>query len=258
MEVKNICFSYDKEAFIKNMNVSFTSHKITSIIGPNGSGKSTLLMLLSRILIPECGEVSLDHKAIQRYKLKEFAKKVAVVHQKNQIFSDLQVRTIVGYGRLPYMSYRSSLQEEDYKIIDWAMETTNIHAFADVPLKKLSGGQQQRVWLAMALAQKSEVLLLDEPTTYLDVKYQIEILNLVKQINHAYDITIIMVHHDINQAMYYSDEIIAMKEGRILFKGEPHLVINEDSLYQLYDYRLQIVQHEQQRIIMNHEVKHAI
>ena len=215
MEVKKIKFSYQDKPFIEELSVKFKKNKITSIIGPNGSGKSTLLMLL--------------------------------------IYGDLDVKTIVGYGRLPYLSYHQNLSEEDYQIIDWAIATTNLKEYENRLLANLSGGQQQRVWLAMALAQKTPILLLDEPTTYLDVKYQIEILNLIKEINKKYQMTIIMVHHDINQAINYSDEIIAMKDGKILFQGVPEEVITSASLKSLYDYDLSVIDYNHQKIVLNYQ-----
>lgn len=253
MEVKNIKFSYQNNSFIEDLSVSFPKNKITSIIGPNGSGKSTLLMLLSRIYKVKNGAVFLDNKNIWDYKIKEFAKKVAVVHQKNQIYGDLDVKTIVGYGRLPYLSYHQSLNEKDYQMIDWALETTNLKKYENRLLANLSGGQQQRVWIAMALAQKTPILLLDEPTTYLDVKYQIEILNLIKEINTKYQMTIIMVHHDINQAINYSDEIVAMKDGKILFQGDPNKAITSNSLKLLYDYDLTVIDYNGQKIVLNYQ-----
>lgn len=253
MEAKKIKFGYQSKLIIDDLSVSFQEGKITAIIGPNGSGKSTLLMLLSRINRPKEGNITLHDKNVWEYKIKEFARHVAVVHQKNQIYGDLSVKTIVGYGRLPYLSYHQNLSEEDYKIIDWALETTKLKEFEDRALNNLSGGQQQRVWIAMALVQKTPILLLDEPTTYLDVKYQIEILNLIKKINQEYGITIIMVHHDINQAINYSDEIIAMKDGKILFQGEPNKIINRDSLKQVYDYDLEVIYHDDQKIVLNYQ-----
>lgn len=253
MEAKNIKFGYQSKLIIDNLSVSFQKSKITSIIGPNGSGKSTLLMLLSRINHPSSGIVQLNNKNVWDYKIKEFAQQVAVVHQKNQIYGDLTVKTIVGYGRLPYLNYHQNLNEEDYQIIDWALEITNLKKFEDRSLNNLSGGQQQRVWLAMALVQKTPFLLLDEPTTYLDIKYQIEILNLIKKINKEYKITIIMVHHDINQAINYSDEIVAMKEGKILFKGKPNKIITNESLKQIYDYDLEVVDYDNQKIVLNYQ-----
>ena len=253
MEVKKIKFRYQDKPFIEELSVKIKKNKITSIIGPNGSGKSTLLMLLSRIYKAKDGTITLNDKNVWDYKIKEFAKNVAVVHQKNQIYGDLDVKTIVGYGRLPYLSYHQNLSEEDYQIIDWAIATTNLKEYENRLLANLSGGQQQRVWLAMALAQKTPILLLDEPTTYLDVKYQIEILNLIKEINKKYQMTIIMVHHDINQAINYSDEIIAMKDGKILFQGVPEEVITSASLKSLYDYDLSVIDYNHQKIVLNYQ-----
>lgn len=253
MEVKKIKFSYQDKPFIEDLSVKFKKSKITSIIGPNGSGKSTLLMLLSRIYKAEDGMITLNAKDVWNYKIKEFAKNVAVVHQKNQIYRDLDVKTIVGYGRLPYLSYHQKLSEEDYQVIDWAITTTNLKEYKNRLLSNLSGGQQQRVWLAMALAQKTSILLLDEPTTYLDVKHQIEILNLIKEINTKYQMTIIMVHHDINQAINYSDEIIAMKDAKILFQGVPEQVITSTSLKCLYDYDLSVIDYNHQKIVLNYK-----
>ena len=245
MEVKNIKFGYQNKPLINDLSISFKKHKITSIIGPNGSGKSTLLMLLSRIYKASEGKIILDNKNIWDYRNKDFAKKVAVVHQKNNIQGDLDVKTIVGYGRLPYLNYHQSLSSDDYKIIEHVLQITKLKEYAHIPLINLSGGQQQRVWLAMALAQKTPILLLDEPTTYLDVKYQIEILN--------YQMTIIMVHHDINQAINYSDEIIAMKGGRMLFQGKPNEVITSKSLKQLYDYDFNVIEYQNNKIVLNYQ-----
>ncbi len=253
MEVKNVVFGYDKNILMENLSVKFKKNKITSIIGPNGSGKSTLLMLLSKIHSPIEGEIFLDGKNIEEYSLKEFARQVAVVHQKNQMYVDLNVKTVIGYGRLPYLKYRQSFKEEDYQIVEEIMEMTNLKEYENRPLSTLSGGQQQRVWLGMALAQKTPIMFLDEPTTYLDVKYQIEILNLIKYINTQYNITIVMVHHDINQAIHYSDEIVAMKDGNLLFQGLPNDVITTQSLKDLYSYDLDILENHEQKIVLNYQ-----
>ncbi len=238
---------------MEDLSLQFQKNKITSIIGPNGSGKSTLLMLLSKIHQPFQGDIFLDGKNVKDYSLKEFARRVAVVHQKNQVYVDLNVKTIIGYGRLPYLSYGQSFKEEDYQIVEDIMEMTNLKEYENRPLSTLSGGQQQRVWLGMALAQKTPIMLLDEPTTYLDVKYQIEILNLIKSINSQFNITIVMVHHDINQAIHYSDEIIAMKDGKLMFQGLPNDVITTQSLKELYSYDLNILKNEDQKIVLNYQ-----
>lgn len=253
MESKQISFSYGKNHLIKDLSVAFQKGKITAIVGPNGSGKSTLLMLLSRIYHPDQGQIFLNDRDIREMKAKEFARHVAVVHQKNQVLPDVSVKAIVSYGRLPYRSYHQKLTEEDYEIIDWALTITNLSDFQDRTLDKLSGGQQQRVWLAMALAQKTPILLLDEPTTYLDIKYQIEILDLIRKINKEYHMTIILVHHDINQAICYSDEIVAMKEGSVLFQGPGNEVITRDSLRQLYECDFDLLEHQDQKIVLNYK-----
>lgn len=242
MKVKNLSFSYNQKSFIKDLNIEFKENQITTIIGSNGSGKSTLLMLLSRIYKPQTGFIEINQQDIQNYKIKEFAQKVAVVHQKNQINGDQDVKTIVGYGRLPYLHYSQKLSQEDYEIIDWALEVTNLKKYKNRTLKSLSGGQQQRVWIAMALAQKTPYLLLDEPTTYLDIRYQLELLRLLKEINQKYKITIIMVLHDINQAIQYSDNIIAIKKGRIIVEGKSNEVITSEVIREIYGIDLKMTQ----------------
>lgn len=242
MKVKNLSFSYHQKPFIENLNIEFEENQITTIIGSNGSGKSTLLMLLSRIYKPQTGFIEINQQNIQNYKIKEFAQKVAVVHQKNQINGDQDVKTIVGYGRLPYLHYSQKLSQEDYEIIDWALEVTNLKEYKNRTLKSLSGGQQQRVWIAMALAQKTPYLLLDEPTTYLDIRYQLELLRLLKEINQKYKITIIMVLHDINQAIQYSDNIIAIKKGRIIVEGKANKVITREVIREIYGIDLKMTQ----------------
>lgn len=242
MKVKNLSFSYNQKPFIENLNIEFKENQITTIIGSNGSGKSTLLMLLSRLYKPQEGNIEIDEQNIWNYKIKDFAKKVAVVHQKNQIYGDQDVKTIVGYGRLPYLHYSQKLTQEDYEIIDWALEVTNLKEYQNRTLKSLSGGQQQRVWIAMALAQKTPYLLLDEPTTYLDIRYQLELLRLLKEINQKYKITIIMVLHDINQAIQYSNNIVAMKQGKIIVEGKAKEVITSEVIREVYGIDLKMTQ----------------
>mgnify|MGYP002712697783 FL=1 len=185
-------FRSNQKSFIKDLNIEFKENQITTIIGSNGSGKSTLLMLLSRIYKPQEGNIEIDEQNIWNYKIKDFAKKVAVVHQKNQIYGDQDVKTIVGYGRLPYLHYSQKLTAKDYEIIDWALEVTHLKEYKNRTLKSLSGGQQQRVWIAMALAQRTPYLLLDEPTTYLDIRYQLELLSLLKEINQKYKVFFVL------------------------------------------------------------------
>ena len=177
---KNIDFSYSKDkAFIKNLNIDIPKGKVTTILGPNGSGKSTLLSILSCFNKPQKGDIYLDDIKLNKLKYKEIAKHIACVHQHNSAPEDIDVETLVSYGRSPYKKNK----KEDKRLIDFAIKATNLSEIRHEKVMDLSGGQRQRAFIAMSLAQNAEVLLLDEPTTYLDIYYQIEILEVVKKLN---------------------------------------------------------------------------
>lgn len=236
MEIKNVIFSHTNSDNIQLDNISetITENKITTIIGPNGCGKSTLLGVMSNHYQPKSGEVRLQGKPLSAYQLKELARTLSVVHQQNIAPSDMTVERLVNYGRLPHKSIFSSNKTADDEAVTWALTVTNLLDKRDVTLDALSGGQRQRVWIAMSLAQSTPYLFLDEPTTYLDIYYQYEILELIKQLNKDHGLTIVMVLHDINQAIRYSDEIIAMKEGKIITKGIPREVISREIIHEIY------------------------
>ena len=232
---KNITFSYSKDkSFIKNLNINIPKGKITTILGPNGSGKSTLLSILSCYNRPQGGEVYINNENLNKLKHKQIAKKIATVHQHNTSPEDISVETLVSYGRTPHNSIYKNRKEEDLKIIEWALKSTGMLELSNKKVMSLSGGQRQRAFIAMALAQKTEVLLLDEPTTYLDIYHQIEILEMVKELNEKHNITIVMVLHDINQAIKYSHNIVIMKEGAIINEGSPKEVINKNIIEDVY------------------------
>ena len=233
---ENISFSYVREkAFIENLNINIPKGKITTILGPNGSGKSTLLSILSTYNKPSKGDVFIGDKNLKTLKTKEIAKLIATVHQHNESPEDLDVKTLISYGRVPHHKHGSNKKDEDEKIINWAISSTNLDDIKDKKVMSLSGGQRQRAFIAMALAQKTDILLLDEPTTYLDIFHQIEVLDLVKKLNEEYKMTIVMVLHDINQAIKYSDNIVIMKNGKIIEEGTPKSVINEKSIKTVYN-----------------------
>ncbi|MEK5039824.1 ABC transporter ATP-binding protein [Sporosarcina sp. FSL K6-3457] len=235
MDIKDITFSYDKKVnTLHGVNSTIDIGKITTIIGPNGCGKSTLLSVMSNNNVPQSGQVLLDGKALTDFKPKELAKKLAVVHQQNNAPSDMTVEKLTSYGRIPYKNLFSSTTEEDEQAVEWALASTNLTDKRKVPIDELSGGQMQRVWIAMALAQKTPFLFLDEPTTYLDIYYQYELLELIKNLNRTHGISIVMVLHDINQAIRYSDTIIAMKNGEIVVKGAPSEVITAQTVKEIY------------------------
>ena len=233
---ENISFSYVRDkAFIENLNINIPKGKITTILGPNGSGKSTLLSILSTYNKPSKGDVFIGDKNLKTLKTKEIAKLIATVHQHNESPEDLDVKTLISYGRVPHHKHGSNKKDEDEKIINWAISSTNLDDIKDKKVMSLSGGQRQRAFIAMALAQKTDILLLDEPTTYLDIFHQIEVLDLVKKLNEEYKMTIVMVLHDINQAIKYSDNIVIMKKGKIIEEGTPKSVINEKSIKTVYN-----------------------
>ncbi|MGE7022846.1 ABC transporter ATP-binding protein [Solibacillus cecembensis] len=235
MEMKEVIVSHDGTTrHLNGVSTVIPKGKITTIIGPNGCGKSTLLSVMSRNNRPLEGQARLENRDLIEYKAKDFAKKFAIVYQQNDIPSDLTVEQLVMYGRMPHTSLFKKNTSEDEDAVSWALACTNLLDKRHNDLAALSGGERQRVWIAMALAQKSEMLCLDEPTTYLDIYYQLELLELVKQLNEQHGLTIVMVLHDINQAIRYSDHIILMKAGQIITEGAPRAVITKEVIKKVY------------------------
>ncbi|HLQ73203.1 MAG TPA: ABC transporter ATP-binding protein [Bacillota bacterium] len=235
MEINNVSFAYqDGLKRLKNIRGFIKQGEITTIIGPNGSGKSTLLGVLTKHLQPQSGVVTLDDKLLTTYSLKGLAKKMAVVHQQNDVPSEMTVENLVYYGRLPYKRSFSAYTEEDRSIVEWALTSTGLLSRKNDIVSQLSGGQQQRVWIAMALAQKTPYLFLDEPTANLDVFYQYDLLKLVKQLNKSYGLTVVMVLHDMTQAIQFSNQLIAMKDGEVVDAGRPEKVMTEETIEEIY------------------------
>lgn len=240
MEIRNLHFRYDDKKILNGLDISFEKGKITTLLGANGSGKSTLFKICTRNLRQQSGIVMLDEKNIFYMNNKEFAKKVAIVHQHNRITGDITVKQLVTYGRTPYLKFMKKIDTQDEEAINWALKETDLENIKHNEVNKLSGGQKQRVFIAMALAQMSEIIFLDEPTTYLDIKYQIDLLELIKRLNEQYSKTIVMVLHDINQAIRYSDKLIGLKNGNIIFNDTPKKCINEKNISDLYGINLNI------------------
>ncbi|HDI0349444.1 TPA: ABC transporter ATP-binding protein [Listeria innocua] len=235
MEVRDVSFSYNgTDAILKNVSFTIQKNKINTIVGPNGSGKSTLLEILARLLSPNSGEVLLEGKSIFEWKAKEFAQNVAIVHQNNILPSELTVKELLYFGRLPYKNWRMTRTKSDDVAVEKALKQTELSEKAEKFVDSLSGGERQRVFIATALAQDTPILLLDEPTTFLDMYFQLEILELVKRLNQEGNLTIVMILHDLNQALTYSDQLVVMKNGEVVAKGNPETLLTTELIAETY------------------------
>lgn len=244
LEAVHLTTGYDKEIISEDFTYQFKKGDFVSIIGPNGCGKSTLLKTLARILPSNHGKVLLDGKTLNQYDTKEIAKRLAILAQSSEGQVELSVHDVVSFGRYPYQKGWHQLTKEDEQMIQWALGLTGLTDFARHMVATLSGGQRQRVWIAMALVQDTDILLLDEPTTYLDPAHQLDILNVLRSINQQQGKTIILTIHDINLAARFSNEIIAMKQGDILVSGTPSEVITSAWLRKLFAIDAEIVFHD--------------
>ncbi len=255
--VQDLHFSYGTNKILKGIDVEIEEGKVTTIMGANGCGKSTLFSVMTKSLERESGSVMLYNKDIDDIPVKSFAKKVAIVQQYNSVMSDVTVEKLVSFGRTPYRKRFGSLSRKDRIAIEEAMQETNIAHLRNREVSRLSGGQKQRVWIAMALAQGTKTLFLDEPTTYLDIRYQIEILELVKHLNQTKGLTIVMILHDINQAIHYSDCIIGLKDGVVLASGDPNEVINEHTIQEIYGIELEVKNVDGKKVVMTDSKKQS-
>jgi iron complex transport system ATP-binding protein len=240
--VKNLTLGYGGEPIIKKMNISIPKGQVSIIIGANGCGKSTLIKGISRILKPTEGAILLDGTDIHTTASKEMAKRMAVLPQSPHAPSGLTVEELVAYGRFPHKSGFGSLNKKDFEIIDESLSIAGIANYRQALLSNLSGGQRQRAWIAMTLCQKTEFMLLDEPTTYLDMAHTLEILTLLRRLNREESRTVVMVLHELNIASRFADHIIGMKNGDVIIHGEPRQVVTTASLREIYQIEAQIVE----------------
>lgn len=230
-------YGQGSDAVIINRNVSLTvpDRKITSLIGPNGCGKSTLLRGLARLLPLAEGTVTLDGREIQSYSRKQLAQRISMLPQSPVMPSGVSVQELVARGRHPHQSWLQQWSASHSAAVEQAMELTGVSQFRDQPLESLSGGQRQRVWIAMVLAQDTDIIFLDEPTTYLDLAHAIEVLELVTYLNQEHGKTFVMVLHDLNLATRYSDHLILMKSGALHSSGRPSEVITSPTLSEVFE-----------------------
>lgn len=234
LQSEKITAGYDNRTILHDVPISIPSNKISIIIGANGCGKSTLLKTMARLIKPTSGQVTLDGKPIHKIPPKQLACVLGVLPQSPIVPEGITVADLVGRGRYPHQTFLRGWTKRDYEAVAEAMEMMNITEFADRNIDELSGGQRQRVWIAMALAQETDILFLDEPTTYLDITYQIEILDLLTDLNRKHGTTIVMVLHDINLSARYADHIFALQKGKLVAEGEPSKVITSKLIEDIF------------------------
>ena len=241
IETKNLDIAYEDTLIVKELNMQIPKGKITSIIGANGCGKSTILKAIGRILKPKKGIVHLSGQDISKLPTKEIAKKMAILPQTPTAPSGLTVSELVAYGRFPHQKGFGNLTEEDKRIVKWALAATKLSESEKREVDTLSGGQRQRVWIAMALAQQTDLILLDEPTTYLDLAHQLEVLKLLYELNRNQKCTIVMVLHDLNLAARFSEYISAIQKGDIIKHGTPEEVMTPEVLRKTFNINADVV-----------------
>ena len=234
LHVKDVSVGYGERTVLDALNVDIKRGTVTSIVGPNGCGKSTLLRTMSRLLNPTKGEIVLDGKSIHDIPTRKLATQLGLLPQTPIAPDGIVVADLVGRGRTPHQGILGRWSQQDYDIVAEALETTGISDLAERSIDELSGGQRQRVWIAMALAQRTDTLLLDEPTTYLDVKHQLDVLDLLTELNRDRGTTIVMVLHDLNLAARYSDELVAVSGGKVFAHGHPREVITKENVKSVF------------------------
>ena len=225
---------YEDKIIVHDLNLRVQEGKITTIIGPNGCGKSTILKTLARIHKAKAGYVYLDGEMIHKIPTKKIAQRMAVLPQSPEAPNGLTIFDLVSYGRSPHQRGFGRLGEKDIEVINWALDVTGLTELKNQEVDTLSGGQRQRAWIAMAIAQETNLLLLDEPTTYLDMAHQLEVLKLLKKLNEEENRTIVMVIHDLNHAARFSDHMVAMRNGQLMKEGTAEEVMTEEVLREVF------------------------
>lgn len=241
LRTENLTLGYDGPDIVHNLSLTIPHAQVTSIIGPNGCGKSTLLRGLGRLLAPRSGQVHLDGAPLSAQSTRQIATRISILPQTPTAPSGLTVADLVSRGRHPRQKWYQQFSPADESVVEDALQATDMAGLADTPLEDLSGGQRQRAWISMTLAQETGILLLDEPTTYLDLAHQVDVLELVRRLNRRHNRTVVMVLHDISLAARYSDHIIALKDGRIVAQGTPQEVITPQRLRDVFGLAAHVV-----------------
>ncbi|MBC3981557.1 ABC transporter ATP-binding protein [Streptomyces sp. AC536] len=242
LAAERLTLGYGDRTVVDSLDLTVPPGRITAIVGANACGKSTLLRSMSRLLSPRAGRVVLDGKEVHRLPAKELARTLGLLPQSPVAPEGITVADLVGRGRHPHQRMFSRWSGEDDAAVAAALQATDTTALADRSVDELSGGQRQRVWIAMALAQQTDILMLDEPTTFLDASHQVEVLDLLTDLNHERGTTVVMVLHDLNLAARYADHIVALAGGRLHASGPPHEVLTEESVRAVFGLNSRIIE----------------
>ncbi|MFE6687082.1 ABC transporter ATP-binding protein [Streptomyces sp. NPDC057743] len=234
LTARDLTLSYEERTVVEGLDLDVPDGAVTVVVGPNACGKSTLLRALGRLLRPRSGAVLLDGTDLARIPTRKIAQSLGLLPQTPVAPEAITVADLVARGRQPHQRWWQQWSGQDERAVAEAMTRTDVAALADRPVDELSGGQRQRVWIAMALAQETDLLLLDEPTTYLDIAHQVEVLDLVRQLNHERGRTVVAVLHDLNQAARYADHLVAMKAGRVVAQGPPEKTVTADLVQEVF------------------------
>ncbi|MBR2567733.1 MAG: ABC transporter ATP-binding protein [Paenibacillus sp.] len=258
LKIHSLRMEFRERAVVQDFSLEVEEGEIVSIIGPNGSGKSTILKGVSGMLPCVSGQVCIADQHLAQMTAKHVSQVMCMLCQANISPADMTVQELVGYGRSPHKKWYERLDHKDYEIIAWALDKTGMTGYKDRLMASLSGGEAQRAWLAMALAQRPKLLLLDEPTTYLDIGHQLEVLELVRQLNQELGLTVVMVLHDLNHASTYSDKVCVIQQGTIERYGRPSEVFTEELIRRVYGVETEIdtrTDSEHPRIHVLHKMK---
>ncbi|OIN13512.1 ABC transporter ATP-binding protein [Oceanisphaera psychrotolerans] len=233
LEIDRLSLGYGEQRIVNGISLGLDAG-ICALLGPNGCGKSTLLKGLAGLLTPEAGEIRLQGRPLGQWPRRELARQLAFMPQQPTAPDEIRVEQLVMLGRYPHLGLWRRPGQEDHDRVDWAMRLTGVAELASRQLRSLSGGQQQRVWIAMALAQQAALLLLDEPTTYLDWGYQLETLELLRELNSEQGLSVLMSLHELNQAARYADQLVVMREGRLICQGSPKQVLKRELIADVF------------------------
>jgi iron complex transport system ATP-binding protein len=242
LAAERVTLAYDDAVVVRDLDLQLTEGSFTAIVGPNGCGKSTLLRALGRLMRPASGQVLLDGRAIARTPTREVARVLGLLPQAPVAPDGLTVADLVARGRHPHQTWLRQWSRDDEAVVAEALAWTDLAGLAGRPVDELSGGQRQRAWISMALAQGTDLLLLDEPTTYLDLAHQVEVLDLLTDLNRRRGTTVVIVMHDLNLACRYADHLVALKDGQVVAAGPSHAVVTTETIAEVYGLTARVIE----------------